>query len=109
MIRFNSLRARDFLLRNGYVYTLRYWQREDSFETTAVGGGEPIGRVRVTYVTEVPLTNMDRTREVLGRYVNESGFGSVEEWVGEFRRLNRGRRVRTAHLYRVVLIKAMRR
>ena len=108
IIRFNSVKARDHLLENGHVKTLRTWYSPRQMVALAISDGKPIGRVLISLIDVVPLDNEGQAKEVLAKYVNESGFNSVDEWIEEFRRLNRGRKVRNAYLYRVELIKAMR-
>ena len=98
-VRFDSERARDYLLSHGRVYTLRTWYSPKQRTALAISGGKSIGLVSISLIGTVPLDS-----EVLAKYVNESGFGSVDEWVGEFRRLNKGRKIKTAYLYRVELI-----
>ena len=98
-IRFDSERARDYLLRHGRVYTLRTWYSPRQVGALAISGGKPIGLVSISLIGAVPLDS-----EVLAKYVGESGFGSVDEWVEEFKGLNKGRKIKTAYLYRVELI-----
>ena len=98
-IRFDSERARDYLLRHGYVYTLRTWYSPRQVVALAISGGKPIGLVSISLIGEVPLDS-----EALAKYVGGSGFSSVNEWINEFRRLNKGRKIKTAYLYRVELI-----
>ena len=102
-IRFDSEKARDYLLSHGYVYTLRTWHSPRQVMALAISDGKPIGRVFISLIDVVPLVKKDQAKEILVKYVNESGFNSVDEWVEEFRRLNRGRKVRAAYLYKVVL------
>ena len=102
-IRFESARAREQLLGRGYAYTLRAWRITKPITALAVSNGKPIGRVLVKPVAVVHLGS-GQAREVLARYVGGSGFNSVDEWLTEFTRLNGGRRVGVAYLYRVELV-----
>ena len=99
-IRFDSERARDYLLSHGYVYTLRTWYNPRQVTATAISGGKPIGLVSIYLIGAVPLDS-----EVLAKYVGGSGFSNADEWVEEFMRLNKGRKIKNAYLYRVELIK----
>ena len=102
-IRFESARAREQLLTRGYAYTLRAWHVAKPITALAISNGKPIGKVLVKPVAAVHLGS-GRAREVLARYVGGSGFNSVDEWLTEFRRLNGGRVIKVAYLYRVELV-----
>jgi hypothetical protein len=77
VIWFNVKKARDFLLKNGYVYTLRPRKRREGKDVLMYGGFGKKGYVNVKFVKEI--LDWDE----LNRYVYESGFRNVDEWVRE--------------------------
>jgi hypothetical protein len=83
-------KARNYLLRNGYVYTLRPKKRREGKEVLSYGGFGKKGEVNVKFVKEILDWNE------LNRYVDKSGFRTVDEWV----RKAKGSRF----LYHVVLL-----
>jgi hypothetical protein len=77
VIWFNVEKARDFLLKNGYVYTLRPKKRREGIEVLMYDGFGKKGYANVKFVKEI--LDWDE----LNRYVYESGFRNVDEWVRE--------------------------
>jgi hypothetical protein len=74
VILFNVEKARDFLLKNGYVYTLRPKKRREGIEVLSYEGFGKKGVVNVSFVKEV------KDDKELYKFVNESGFYSIQEW-----------------------------
>ena len=72
---FNVEEARNFLLKNLSVYTLRPKTRREGKEVLSYGG---FGKKGVVYVVFVKEINDDSELE---EFVTESGFNSVEEWL----------------------------
>lgn len=87
VIWFNVKEAREFLLKNGYVYTLRPKKRKRvGREVLMYGSFGKKGMVMVGFIKKIT-----RNRE-LEEYVKCSGFRSVIEWrsvAGESRFLYR--------------------
>lgn len=74
---FNVLEARDFLLRNGRVFTLRpkRRKREGRHEVLMYGGFGKKGDLYVSFVKEIEDVGE------LKEFVEDSGFGSLDEWL----------------------------
>jgi hypothetical protein len=87
---FNVPEAREYLLQYGEVYTLRPKKRREGKEVLSYGGFGKKGEVNVKFVKEILDWNE------LNRYVDKSGFRTVDEWV----RKAKGNRF----LYHVVLL-----
>jgi len=71
---FNVKEARDFLLTNGFVYTLRPKKRREGREALMYEGFGKKGELQVRFVKEIESDEELQTR------VERSGFRSVEEW-----------------------------
>ena len=71
---FNVKEARDFLLTNGFVYTLRPKKRREGREALMYEGFGKKGELQVRFVKEIESDEELETR------VERSGFRSVEEW-----------------------------
>jgi hypothetical protein len=75
---FNVHEAREYLLDNGYVYTLRTKRPPKAQVDHARWGSyyrfSDLGLVKIEFVMEV------RDRHDLEPYVKESGFKTVNEW-----------------------------
>ena len=97
MIHLDSPKALKQLMENGIVYTLRAKPRKQGV-TSIIANGIKVGMANVRLVGVIDLAKP----ESLEPFLPYSGFGSVGEWVGEFRRLNG--RVSRAFLYEVRLI-----
>ena len=86
MIFFNVPQAKKQLIEFGLVYTLRSGHRGTG-RTFAVSGTPPqgeeyLGLVYVTRVTEdVTAYNSGGYDSVLFRYLEHSGFDSIQEWL----------------------------
>lgn len=95
---FEGEKARNFLLRNGAVYTFRVKRRKKVGKDwiTDRRGGRKIAEVLIEEVGEFAPTG-------LTPYVGLSGFNSLEEWTAEIRRLNDGKLPEKGWLYMVVL------
>jgi hypothetical protein len=87
---FNVSESREYLLKHGQVYTLRPKKRREGKEILSYGGFGKKGEVNVKFVKEILDWNE------LNRYVDKSGFRTVDEWV----RKAKGNRF----LYHVVLL-----
>ena len=77
LIFFNVPQAREYLLRRGFVYTLRPKMRKTGRDVAAYGSyyeHQRIGHVWVDFVKEV------KDKGELRGYVADSGFKSVEDW-----------------------------
>jgi hypothetical protein len=74
VIWFNVREAREHLLRNGHVYTLRPKRRREGKDVLMFGRFGKRGTIYVRFVKEV------KSDSELQNYVGESGFKSVEEW-----------------------------
>jgi reverse gyrase len=74
VIWFNVKKAREFLLKNGHVYTLRPKKRREGVEVLSYEG---FGKKGVVYVSFVRAIEND---EELKEFIGESGFESVKEW-----------------------------
>jgi len=111
-ITFKSDKAFNYLIANGYVYTIR--------KRLAVGNkwlkrdwrGDPIGLVRVEPVGVVKAVgkgkyavNVNDELIPLEQFVKYSGFDSLEEWIS-FEKLHAGC-IAGSVLYKVVLVKLL--
>ena len=75
---FNVPEARDYLLKHGYAYTLRPKMRRTGKDLAVYGSyykHETIGPVRVDFIKEI------KEDTELGKYVQESGFLNVQDWL----------------------------
>ena len=97
VIYFKCQKAFSYLLNNGEVYTIRTKQRRTGLAWVK-HNKRKVADVWVEYVSEItdPVE--------LERFVDKSGFGSVEEWLAEVRKLNRGRLPDRLFLYHVCCI-----
>jgi len=106
---FTSEKARNHLLREGFVYTLRARRRSIEFGEdwfTDKRSGRKIADVHVARVIDFPVNlkeGLIPLKAFLEAYVKHSGFASVDEWIDEFKRLNRPHRITHLWLYRVSL------
>jgi len=78
VIWFNNDKARKCLLKRGYVYTLRHLRQGGAIEKREVLMWEKFGSRGTVYVR---LWETIDKIENLRKYVSESGFDSVEEWL----------------------------
>ena len=113
VIYFKSTKALNYLLKHGFVYTLRGRFRKrycrwietkrifkcpvETVKTTR--DSKPLGKA-VVYL--IGMVNIISEKEKLKKYVKHSGFNSVDEWIDEFIRLNGKHPI--AFLYKVKLI-----
>ena len=113
---FKSKKALEYLLRNGFVYTLRESRRKklgnDWIKESRKGNKiadvyiEEIGLIRFETISEkvsmksrvVEYTDLSQIEP----YVQHSGFSSAEEWIEEYWKLA-GWRTPFAWLYKVTL------
>jgi len=82
-IRFNTPCVREFLEREGYVYTVRYYAPgvpSQAFVREAISYGRSIDKVKLETVCELPL-DPAAMKQALAPYVAGSGFNTVEDWV----------------------------
>jgi len=106
---FKSHKALAYLLRHGYVYTIRAKKRPEGKDwVTNKRGGKKIANVFVKYVGVVRIEETGSivlTKcgvRLLEEYVRKSGFWDEQEWLEEVRKLN-GTLPDKAHLYFVCL------
>jgi len=95
---FQSEKAREFLLKNGFVFTFRTKKKEIGPIWINEGRGKPkIANARIVWELEVDGSEIDPREDLktelllklaLEPYVSGSGFEDGEEWVNEIRRLN---------------------
>ena len=89
-IYFNVEKARNQLLQEGKVYTIRYPRQKGI--TMARHGSyfrfKILGKVKVTQVMILDLEyrNLQESKAVLEKYVDQSGFQSVDEWVANVKK-----------------------
>ena len=98
VIRFYSEKALRQLLESGLVYTLRARPRRTGLARVVSRSGI----VGIAYIRLIGVVDLSRP-DSLRPYLAYSGFNSIGEWVGEFRRLNGG--ASRAFLYEVRLLK----
>ncbi|MFC1679636.1 hypothetical protein ACFL2T_05450 [Elusimicrobiota bacterium] len=103
---FKHVQAREFLFKQGEVYTLRPGKRKrDGRDTLVEGprfGWNKLGSANVRFIKEIwPLTPM-----ALRPYVRKSGLPSGRAWIEAFFELNKNRKpaARAAYLYHVKLL-----
>ena len=98
---FKSEKARRFLLENGVVFSFRSKRRKKLGRDwiTDRRGGHKIADALVEEEGKFKLQD-------LGLYVEYSGFSTLEEWIAEIRRLNRGKLPAEGWLYKIALLKA---
>ena len=96
---FQLEKARDFLLRNGYVFTFRInrVKKEGNDWMNAKRTGKKIADIHVT------LCGRHITERELEDYVLDSGFSTLGDWHEEIRRLNNGKLPYYGHIYYVEL------
>lgn len=104
-IAFDVDEARNYLLKNGFVYTLRWQKRASNFEKNvrAQNQGVTFALVSVQFVKEMDLRNASE----LEKYAKNSGFESMAEWLKRARKFwhSRSTRSRYLYLYRVCMEK----
>jgi len=95
---FQSEEARRFLLENGVVFTFRAKRRKNlgnDWITDRRGGHK---------VVDVFVEEEGRFKPSdLGLYVEYSGFSSLQEWIEEIKKLNKGKLPAEGWLYKVSL------
>jgi len=114
---FKSKKALNFLLTHGEVYTLRPKRRKEGRDwITDRRGGKKIANVEVELVAFIDLeknyaetyryinTIFNCAKDLLGNYVEKSGFQSVGEWLSEGRRIYKGSLPNQPYLYHVRLV-----
>jgi len=111
VIYFKSKKALDYLLKNGEVYTIRLRKRSEGLAYVKTHRkGRKIMDVVVRYVGEVMLLqklgwSVVGEVYIIGKledFVNKSGFSSVDEWLEEVKRLNKGKLPDEIFLYHVI-------
>ena len=98
---FKSEKTRRFLLQNGVVFTFRAKRRKRlgrNWITDRRGGK----RIAYILIEEEGVFKPSQ----LHLYVDYSGFSTLEEWIKEIERLNRGRLPAEGWLYKVTLLSA---
>ena len=82
---FQSKKALEFLLKNGFVYTLRLKRKRTGRDwITDRRGGKKIADVNIEFVSVIRANNIND----LEKYVPYSGFKSLDEWLIEAFKLN---------------------
>ena len=83
---FQSAKAYNFLMKNGYVFTFRVKRRkkEGNDWMTNKRGGKKTADIYVS------LCGRHITERELDDYVLDSGFNTLGEWHAEIRQLNKG-------------------
>ena len=96
---FQSEKARDFLLKNGYVFTFRVKtaKREGHDWMNEKRTGKKIADINVT------LCGRHNTERELADFVLDSGFSTLGEWYAEIRRFNNGKLPYFGYIYYVEL------
>lgn len=94
---FNSEKARKHLLEKGFVYTVRKARKKNGYYSAyqTVGGKKFLGSVYLEFVSIVYKP------EDLTKFVENSGFSDVEEWLSELKRF---RCKLPAYLYKATLV-----
>ena len=115
VIHFKSDKALNFLLKNGICYTIRPFRRKEG-KAWVRSKGRKVAIVNVEYVGEVIQTLSDEKWWVcndafaiakLKKFVKDAGVTSVEEWLNEVKKLNRGKLPENLYLYRVTLLEVV--
>lgn len=103
-IYFNNEKARGYLLNMGYVYTARTKRKEEG--VTAALRKEKGVQVKFASVhCKMIDESFDSHKAILGKYVEYSGFETVEEWLLAIVRLDKRHRLpRYLQIWRVELI-----
>lgn len=99
---FKSEKARNFLLKHGIVITFRPKKRKKNIEQTWATPkyrGKKICDIIVRLLCEV---KREEIREKLDKYVALSGFKTVDEWIEEIKKLNKGEVPEKGYLYVVI-------
>ena len=100
VIIFQSRKALNFLLENGFVYTFRARQRKTGRDwVTDRRGGWKLANVYIQLIGSMGVESLETFEEC-------SGFNSVKEWIDEIKRLNKGKLPHVGFLYLVELEEA---
>ena len=101
VIIFKSERARKYLLKNGFVFTIRTKKRKTGKDwMTHKRRGKKICDVIVELWREIPT---EVAFPYLNNYVNRSGYLTVSDWLDEVLKLNNLKELpATIYLYRVM-------
>lgn len=100
VIIFKNKKARDFLLRKGFVYTLRPKRKRVGRDwLTDKRGGKKIAEVKIEFIKMITKDNIEDLKE----YAPYSGFESLDEWLKEAYKLNGSLPLA---LYRVILTRS---
>jgi len=109
-ITFKNRKALNYLLKHGFVYTLRRINRKTGVVTLKDGNYRDLGLVMVEYIGLVRKVNgkyivfrLDGETELLENYVAGSGFNSVDEWLKAFESLTG--KTEPKRLYKVTLLR----
>ena len=86
MIWFNVKEAWTYLKDNGMVYTIRPNKKINGLHTVKSRFFDPNERVHCTlvFIRELDMTKDEETKQILKKYVAESGFQTVEGWIEAF-------------------------
>jgi len=111
----------DYLLEHGFVVTFRDHPLKDNNGNdifrkgfgwiTNRRGGKKIADVEIIWQNDyhnVGLSKEENTldwKKVLGEYIEESSFKTVDEWIEVIKKLNKGKIPARGYLYRVEILK----
>ncbi len=111
MIWFNSESARKQLIDNGIVVTARKYRNTFGYDKAIYYNYKKdriiIGKCDIKFLEYSDINDEDNKdhKRILSKYIELSGFNSVNEWVNEIRKLNNNRRLpEFLVLLKVVLI-----
>jgi len=114
---FKSEKALNFLMEHGYIYTIRTKKRAGEVWITDRRGGKKIADGFIVYVGEVNQLLPDNdwwvtqgacALEKLEKFVQHSGFDSIEEWINAVKELHGGELPDRMYLHYVKLIEGKR-
>jgi hypothetical protein len=100
MIFFNAEKVRQFLIKKGYVHTLRnkHLRSRDVAVYGSYRNWKKIGNIKIEFKNVITEENQ------LAPYVKESGFDSVKEWFKTAQKISKGKYSQHFMLYLVALI-----
>lgn len=104
IIYFKSDKARNFLLKNGFVYTLRAHTRKTGVAWLHDGKRLTGVKVKVRFVKKIFWLYREDLVDSLRDFVDKSGFKNLAEWLTEMYRLV-GYMPRTIYVYLVTVVK----
>ncbi len=97
MIWFNSKKAREHLIKNGIVISARKIRKSYGIQKVFYYDEKMnrkylcIASVEFLEYSNIDEENNEDHKRVLSKYIENSGFNTVNEWVNEIKRLNSNR------------------